>query len=198
MGKDTFIAIFIVLNRQRPKARGAADQRLVKLFPEGARPHEGLVIEARRQKGRGKVVDRQQVQLQRGPGILAACLKPFVQLLHRGADVRLLRRALADGDQRVGFFRSRRQHAARAVILERPRQQALIVGQQRRGKGIARKPFVAVTVETERDALVAVDLPALAQPHAAPPAASRASTAPRTSCVTVLRVTTSHAPQPVS
>ena len=198
MGKDTFIAIFVVLHRQRPKARGAADQRLVKLFPEGARPHEGLVIEPRRQEGRGKIVDRQQVQLQRGPGILAARLQPLVQFLHRGADVRLLRAPLTDGHQRVGLFGPCRQHAARAVILEGARQQALPVGQQRRGQRIPGKAFVAVTVEAECDALVAVDLPALAQSHAAPPAASRASTVPSTSWVTVLRVTTSQAPQPVS
>ena len=41
-----FINAHIGLARQLAKASGAADHRLIQFFPEGARPHEGFVVES--------------------------------------------------------------------------------------------------------------------------------------------------------
>ncbi len=44
-GQGLFVGRLVMLARQAAQARGAADHRLVKPLPEGARPHEGLVVE---------------------------------------------------------------------------------------------------------------------------------------------------------
>ena len=128
-GPGLFILRLVMFARQRAKACGAADQRFIELFPQGARPHEGLVIEPGRQEGRGQIIDRQKVEFQRWEAVLAAGGKAVEQFLHRGADIRGLLVALKDFHHGVGLFTARRQHAARAVVFEAAPHQTHIIGQ---------------------------------------------------------------------
>ena len=192
-GKGALIAVGIVLPRQGAQPGGAADHRLIQLLPEAARPHEGLVIEPRPQERRRQVVDRHQVKAQRGPAVLAPRLHPLVYLLYRGAHIGVLPPVAPHRNQRVGFLAASRQDAARAVVFERTPDQPHVIGQQGRGQRVALIPAVAHPVEGERDRPVPVDQPLALNPHRR---ASEASSQPSTSWVSVLRVTTSQAPQP--
>ena len=130
-----------------------ADRRLVKLFPEAARPHEGLVVEARREEPAQPVVDRAEVVLQRRPAVLAARNQPLINRHGRGAQVggedpgRALHR-----HQRVRLLRPGTKDAARAVVFEAAAEQRLAAGQQRGGQAFARQPTVGLAVEGETDA----------------------------------------------
>ena len=50
MQEPLVIGVRVILHRQCAQSRSAADQRLINLFPERGRPHEGLVVEARRKE----------------------------------------------------------------------------------------------------------------------------------------------------
>ena len=128
-GIGPLIAIFVVFARQGPDPRRATDKRLVELFPKSAGPHEGLVVKARAKERRGKIVDRQHIKAKARPAVLAFHLKALVDLDHRRPNVRLRRRARSGRHQRVRLLTARRQDAARAVIFERPRHKADVVGQ---------------------------------------------------------------------
>ena len=201
-----FIDRLVTAARQAAKTGGAADHRLVEPFPEGARPHEGLVIEAGTQKGGGQIVHRQQIMAQRRPAVLALRAQPFIDFLHRGADVRGLLIALQNLDQRIRLFRPGGQHAARAVVLEAASDQLHPVRQQRRRQRIARMPGKGPPVEAKADGSAAVDQTLARNPHVAAPrfgadfggVRSATSATSRISCVTVLRVTRSQLAQPVS
>ena len=118
MQEALVVAVGVFLHRQASKARRLANEWLIELFPERFGPHEGLVVETRRQERRGKIGDRHQIEIERSAMVLAFRLKPIEKLGDRGARVGFLSRTRAELDKRVGFFRSGGQNAARAVILE--------------------------------------------------------------------------------
>ena len=60
-------------------------------------------------------------------------------------------------DQRVGFFRSRRQDAAGAVIFERASHMVDAVRQQGRGQGISLISRQGLAIEGETERPVPVD-----------------------------------------
>ena len=64
MRKALRVAVRVRLRRRAPKARRAADQRLVERRPGRARPHEGLVVEARRKERRQEVARAPDVEAQ--------------------------------------------------------------------------------------------------------------------------------------
>src|SRR5581483_6634814 len=101
------------------EARRAADGGLVNLLPERSRPHEGLVVEARAEDGREQLVDREQVEFERGPAVLARGVEPVIQLDGGGTGVRLAPRARPQLDQSIRLLRARGQDAARTMIFER-------------------------------------------------------------------------------
>src|SRR5262245_46759796 len=101
------------------KTRGAADHRLVELLPERSGPHEGLVVEARGEDRREELVHRENIELERGPPILACGDQTVVKLDRSGPGIRLPPRAGAKLDQRIWLFRARGKDAARSVIFER-------------------------------------------------------------------------------
>ena len=146
------VGVGVALAGGAPEPGGAADQRLVDLLPERRRPHEGLVVEAGRQQRRDQRVDRQQIEPQRRPAVLAGGDEAVVELGRGGARVGLAPRAGPQLDQRIGLLRSGRQDAARAMILERPPDQMHAVGQQRRRQRVAGMAAVAAPVEGERRA----------------------------------------------
>ena len=197
MGEGFLVVIGVVLARQRAKARRAANDRLIELFPKGARPHEGLVIEPRAQEIREEIVDRKKVPGQRTHVVLAVGVEPVVDFLHRGANVRHLCRAAPDLDQGIGLFRARGQNTARAVILERPAHQPDARREQRRGERVALEAGISLPVEAECHRGRHIDPAFTLDPHQAfPRLASAASSTRRMSWVVVSRSTTSQLVHP--
>ena len=74
-GEGLLAGVPVGLARERPEAGGAADQRLVDPLPEGLRPHEGLVVEAGPDQRGGEPVDRQEVEAEARPAVLAEGLE---------------------------------------------------------------------------------------------------------------------------
>src|SRR6056297_2283273 len=136
--------------------------------------------------------------------ILTARAQPVEEFGHRGAGIGLLRGALAQFHQRIGFFRPGGENTARAVILERPPHQPLPVGQKRRGQRIAGMPAHSLAVEAKGDLGGPVDQPAAYtmdlthRPRPRARATSRASSTAVISWLTVSRVTTSQDRSPCS
>ena len=177
---------------ERAEAGGAADDRFVETLPEGARPHEGLVIEPGGEEWRENVVDRHRVEPERGPAVLAAGDQAVVDLLHRGAGIGRDVDAGADGDQRVRLVRPGSDRAPRAVILEGPAHEPDVVRQQRGGDRIARETRHGFPVEAEGDRLRPVDQPLAIDPHLR---ASASVSVRAVTWVTVSRSATSQVPQ---
>src|SRR4029077_3723814 len=69
------------------KAGRAADQRLVDFLPEGGGPHEGLVVETRRQERREDGASGHQVESERRPAVLACRLYSVEGRARGGAPV---------------------------------------------------------------------------------------------------------------
>ena len=218
MRPGLFIVILIVPARQGAQTRRPADGRLIDLFPKAARPHEGLVIKSRTQKRCCQIVDFHHVKGQRRPAVLAARLQPLIDFLHRGAHIGDLARALPDRDQRRRLFGTRRHHPARPVIFERTAKEPHAARQQCRGQRVALKPAIVPPVKAKTKGPPPVNDPLARNPHdfapspflrgffcveilppeaffASAPATRRAA---RISWVTVLRVSSIQAEQPIS
>ena len=134
-----FVSVRIGLFRRGAETGGLADHRFEHMFPRHAWEHEGLVVEPggedRRDGGDGGV-HRADVKIQRRPVVLRLRSQAVIKLLHCGALVRLRPVSGADGHQGVGFFDTRRDHTARAVIFERPAHQRLAARQKGGGQRI--------------------------------------------------------------
>ena len=150
MGITAGIMIRIRLARRFSETSGAADQRFVNLMPGGLRPHEGLIIKARCEHRREKIVDGAQIEGERRETVLRGDDRAVEDFLHRGAHVGLLAQAVAgDVDQRIRFLRPGGQETTRAVIFERAADQMHAIGQQRRRDGIAFQRRIDLAVEGE-------------------------------------------------
>ena len=88
-------------------------------------------------------------------------VEPVIELDHGGAGIGLLAAALAQFDERIGLRRTRRDHAARPVILEGAAHQVHAIGDQRGGQRIALVAGEALAVEGEGEFGRAVDQAAL-------------------------------------
>ena len=95
MGEAVGIMVGVGLRRRDAEAGGRTDARLVDLLPSSLRPHEGLVVEARREERREEIVDAADVEGERRPAVLRDDLGAVEDLLHGGAYVRLLARRVA-------------------------------------------------------------------------------------------------------
>jgi hypothetical protein len=135
-----FVVVGIGLVGGASEAGGLADEGLIELLPQRARPHEGLVVEARAEEAREQAVHRADIEVERRPAVLARCGEPGIELLHRGTAVGLAPPAGADRHQRIGFRGAGGEDAARAVILEAAADQPHAVCEQRRGESVAGKP----------------------------------------------------------
>ena len=100
-GLHLLVMIGIGKLRRATKTRGLADRRFIKLLPRGFRPHESLVVESRAEKGREQAVDRQHIEIERGPAILAQRVEAVVKLGGRRAGIGLAPRAITQFDQRI-------------------------------------------------------------------------------------------------
>ena len=185
------VARGITLARRLCDAGRAADPPLPEI-PRG--PLEGLVVEGRMPQARGAVERAAEVETDAGPGILRAHLEARAHRDHRRARGRLELGAAAERDQRVRLLGADREHAARPVQLHAAADDRDIVGEQRRGDGIAREGGKLAPVPANVDRLRPVDVTALvepvahqcATPEAAPssikaPVAKRSSPNPRIS-----------------
>ncbi|MGO7624332.1 hypothetical protein ACC687_40890, partial [Rhizobium ruizarguesonis] len=72
------IMVWILLRRCDAEAGGTTDERFVDVFPGGARPHEGLLVETSGKERRHQIVDRTDVEGKRGGGPDAAELLNLV------------------------------------------------------------------------------------------------------------------------
>ena len=154
--------IMIGIARRRAFAQPGhtADRRLVKLLPRRARPHEGLVVETRREERPKSVIDRAEIEAERRIAVLACRNEPGVER-HRGR-AQIGRRPPAParhGDERIGLLHPRREQPARAVIFERAPEQGDPARHQRRGQIVPRKPAIVALVEREGDRPAAIDPP---------------------------------------
>ncbi len=160
------VLVGVGVRRARAAAHpgGVADHVLVAQPPAGrGRPHERLVVEARREQPREHVVERADVEAHRRPAVLARGDETGVELDLRGARVGLGARAARELHQRVGLVGARGGDAARPVVLEAAGDEMHAVGEQRRGERVARAALVADAVELERERRRAVDEAAFRQ-----------------------------------
>jgi hypothetical protein len=142
------------------ESRRLADEVLV-LLPQALRPHERLVVEARRHEAGEEAGDRHEVELRGGPAVHARGDEALVQLHLGRARVRDGAGASLQLHDRVGLFHAAGDDAARAVVLPAAREERDPVGEQRRGERVARMALVRLAVEGEAQCAGAIDAPAL-------------------------------------
>jgi len=103
------------------------------------------------------LVRGKHIQLQGRPAVLARGVEAFIKLDSGGARVRLAPRASPELDQRIRFFGTSGENAARAVIFERAADQADAIGEKRRGERVALLAGERPAIETEAKPVCAVD-----------------------------------------
>ena len=173
VGMQALVAVRVGLEAAGAQPRRAPDEVLVDHPGLAGGPHEGLVVEAGRQEVAEQAVDRQHVEAERGPTVLARRLQPIVELHHGRFGVGLDPRTAAHGDQRARLLRAGGEHTAGSVILEAAAEEGLFVGQQGRSQGVAGKATEIAAIKAEADTAAAVDLAAaggqtVAAHHSAP------------------------------
>ena len=157
MGIRFFVAVRVAMVVSHlAEAGGVADHMLIG-HPHGCRPHEGFVVEARREEALQDRVHRADVELQRREAVLALCVKAVIELVLGGTQLRLGPGAAADADERVRLFRSDGDDAARTVVLEGTADKMDVVGEQRRSERVALIALIALAVESEGERACAVD-----------------------------------------
>jgi hypothetical protein len=204
-GEGLFIGVGVFGIGGAAKPRGAAYRGLVQPLPETRRPHEGLVVEARRQSGSEQRIDRQKIEVERRPAVLARRLQPIVEFGDGGAGVRLASRAAAKLDKSVRLLGAGRQQSARTMIFERSPDEAHAIGEQRGSQRVAAKSGQGLAVKPERQGRVAIDEADLGKPERLRCArhgghlwtTGLAGSADSIRCVLVSRVTMIQARQPV-
>src|SRR4051794_41529736 len=151
------VRVRIGLRTCAAKTGSMPDRWFVQLLPERRRPHEGFVVEAGNEKRREERVDRPDIERERRPAILAARFETLVKLDYSCPRIRFAARAATQFDERVWFFRARRENSARPVIFEGPTDNLRPGRHKRRSQRVAGKPAVGMAVELERDGRAAVD-----------------------------------------
>src|SRR5690606_11765335 len=122
--------------------------------------------EARRQKGREKIIDGICVEGQRRPTVLTFGYQPIVDLDRSRSQVRRLAAVRANyTDERIRLLRPRRNRPAGTMILERTPHEVDAVGEQRRGQRIAFVACVALAIEGEADRPRAIDAATRCRPE---------------------------------
>ena len=119
------------------EAGGAADERLVKALPARARRHKCLVVEARRNERRDNAVERVEIKVKAGPGVLRGGAEAVGERDFGGAEVGRGAGAVSGADEGVGFFGAGGQNAARAVVFETAADKVNAVREEGGGEGVA-------------------------------------------------------------
>ncbi len=121
--------------------------------PDATRPEERMVVEAGRQKT-GEFLDPGvAVRVQRAAVVLSRDDEPVAERHAIGERVRICRQLY----QRIGVLPRHGQHAARAVVLERPAQQPFAVGCERARNGIAGHTGELPALELEGNELLPIE-----------------------------------------
>ena len=149
---------------------GRASKELLVVLPGPTRPDERLVVEAdlHPERGRGAAHGVQRVGLERRPGVDRVDLHALLRGRHAGADGRFA----VDLDEAVGALAGAAQEAARAVVLERAREDLDARVEERRGDRVAREARHLLAAPSERHGRRAVDqlaAPLCKPAHASPP-----------------------------
>jgi hypothetical protein len=156
------VAVCIARVRRGAEARRRANFLFV-FRPPFARPHEGLVVEAGRQKARELLVDRHPVVFEARLRIYAMGNQPLIQLDFGGACIGHRILAALQLHDRIRFRHVGADNAARPVILEAASNEMHAVGEQRRGQRIALKALIRTAIKGEFQRNRAIDAPAGAQ-----------------------------------
>src|SRR5262249_23617966 len=101
--------------------------------------------------------DREDIEFQRRPAVLAPRLKPLIELDRGGFGVRFASCTGTQLHERVWLLGARAQYAPGAMILEAPSDNTRPFREQRRCQRIAGKAHGLVTVETKTKHPRAVD-----------------------------------------
>src|SRR5262249_25026265 len=144
---------------------GAADDGLIELLPEARWPHEGLVIKASDEDRAQQRIDRQNIEFQRRPAVLALRLKPLIELDRGGFGVRFAARTGPQLHERVRLFGARAQYAPGPMILEAASDNTRAFREQRGRQRISGKAHGRFPVEAKAKRVRAADEPAARQPE---------------------------------
>ena len=125
--------------------------------PHGCRPHEGLVVEPRREEALQDRIHRADIEFQRREAVLALGVKAVIELDLGGPKVRFGLGAATNADERVRLFRSDGNDAARTVVFEGTADKMNVVGEQRRGERVALIALIALAVESEGEGACTVN-----------------------------------------
>ncbi|MNC45543.1 hypothetical protein D3C75_945130 [compost metagenome] len=151
--QEGLVVVFgLELEVQHAEAGLLADDRLPHL-PDAHRLVEGAVVEADRHELGELAEQGVAVVVQRAGEVLPGDGQAFGQRLQVGQHVGLAGQL----HQGVGVLAGHGQRAARAVVLERARQQEASIGQQGAGDAVALQALIALAVETEIQWLITVD-----------------------------------------
>ncbi|MNZ40296.1 hypothetical protein D3C78_578090 [compost metagenome] len=146
------VVLGLELEVQHAEAGLLADDRLPHL-PDAHRLVEGAVVEADRHELGELAEQGVAVVVQRAGEVLPGDGQALGQRLQVGQHVGLAGQL----HQGVGVLAGHGQRAARAVVLERARQQPAAVGEQGAGDAVALEALVRLAVEVESERLIAVD-----------------------------------------
>ena len=180
----------VLLAACEPAQPGRVAEHLLVERPQAARPDEGLVVEARRGQVAAEDLGRSHdVEAQGRPGVHVLDLHPLPDRLRAGAHAG----PAVHVDEAVRALTGAAEQAARAVVLEAPREDPMIGRVQRRADRVARERLDPLAVEGERDGPCAVDPLAAAGGEAAHRPGRPTH---RTSLVVVSRSARNHARHP--
>ena len=135
MREALVVAIGVEMLGRLAETRCIADHFFV-LRPELARPHERLVVEARRNEARELLVDRHAIVLDVRLRVHARRDESLIQLDFRRARIRHRVRAGFELHDCIRLFDTRRHDAARPVILPAARDEVL-----RRSRAARRRAY---------------------------------------------------------
>ncbi len=158
--RETFVvAIRVHVFGRFAETRCVADHFFV-FRPELARPHEGLVVEASRNKPGDLLVHRHAIVLDARLGIHARGDQPLIQLDLGGTRIGHRISAGFKLNHGIRFCHVGRHNAARPVIFPAARNEMHAVRKQRGGERITLMALVCLAVEGKRERDRAVDAPA--------------------------------------
>src|SRR5262249_11985257 len=160
-----FVTVRIANAGAAAQTGGAADDGLIELLPEARWPHEGLVIKASDEDRAQQRIDRQNIEFQRRPAVLALRLKPLIELDRGGFAVRFASCIGTQLHERVRLLGARAQYAPGTMILEAPSDNTRPFREQRGRQRVSGKARGLVTVEAKTKHLRAVDKATARQPE---------------------------------
>src|SRR5262245_47675040 len=118
MRMHMLVSVGIGAFRRLAEAGRTPDQRLIDMFPERLRPHEGLVIESARDEARKLAVDGADVEGKRRPAILALRNEPIMEFNLRGPQVGLVARAFSNTNEGIHLLGTETDNTARPMVFE--------------------------------------------------------------------------------